>query len=174
MKWREFCGKYLSMSDTVLKLRIPSLEDMGCGNDVAEVVTDLESRSARAQLVQRAIELGVSFTPADCFKLDGEIPTPVLVGLIKRGKITFTNVNVLASLLSGMWDEDAKTALYNRALRSGIKFTAKHLDTIGKIKTHVNENVVVQPQRKGSVSLGTILGYRLKYGSSLSDKKTKK
>ena len=152
------------MSDTMLKLRVPSLEDMGNGKQVADVVCDMENRTVRALLIQRAIELGVAFTPADCFKLDGEIPTPLFVGLIKKGNIVFGNTNVLASLLSGTWDEEGKAALYDRAIKDGIRFTKVQLDAIGAIKRTMHKDIVAPPQNRGKTSLGTLLGSRLLYG----------
>ena len=164
MKWRDFCAKYPTMSDTMLKLRAPSLEDMGSGKQVADVVLDMENRAVRGLLVQRAIELGVVFTPADCYALDGEIPTALFVGLIKKGKIVFGNTNVLASLLSGTWDEDGKTALYDRAIKDGVRFTRQQLDAIGTIKRPLHKDIVSAPQNRGKTSLGTLLGSRLLYG----------
>lgn len=74
MMWDDFYDRYCDWSEATIKTRISALEDVGAGEDVVDVVLNLSDEKAKAQLVRKAMKLGVVFTHDDFMNLDGELP----------------------------------------------------------------------------------------------------
>ena len=73
MLWSDFYDGYWDWSDSTRRTRISSLEDIGPGSEIAEVVYDINDPKVKAQLVRKAMKLGAKFTPEDLMELEGEI-----------------------------------------------------------------------------------------------------
>lgn len=77
MFWSEFYENCWEWSDSTRRSRISSLEDIGPGKEVVEVVLDIQDEKVKAQLVRKAMKLGVSFEKDDFSDLEGELPFEV-------------------------------------------------------------------------------------------------
>ena len=78
MTWDEFYDRYVVWSESTIRSRISSLEDIGEGVEVVSVATDISDERIRAQLIRKAIRLGAVFTEEDISLLEGEVPEEVL------------------------------------------------------------------------------------------------
>lgn len=74
MTWDVFCDGHPGWADSTIKSRIYSLEDIGSGEEVVDVVIDLSNDDLKALLIRKAMQLNVIFTRNDYLSLDGEIP----------------------------------------------------------------------------------------------------
>lgn len=73
MLWTDFYDGFWDWSDSTRRSRISSLEDIGTGEEVVEVVLEIEDEKVRAQLIRKAMKFGVKFTSEDFMNLDGEL-----------------------------------------------------------------------------------------------------
>ena len=73
MQWCEFYDAFWDWSDSTRRTRIFSLEDIGSGEEVVEVVLEIEDPKIRAQLIRKAMKLGAKFTNEDLLNLDTEL-----------------------------------------------------------------------------------------------------
>ena len=83
MIWDDFYDRYANWSDTTVKSRISSLESIGSGEDVVDVVLNLFDDKLRVQLICKAMKLGVLFFHDDLMLLDGEIPRDVYEEVVR-------------------------------------------------------------------------------------------
>ena len=74
MLWSDFYDGFWDWSDSTRRTRISSLEDIGSGEEVVEVVLEIEDPKVKAQLIRKAMKFGVEFTSDDFMNLDGELP----------------------------------------------------------------------------------------------------
>lgn len=74
MLWSDFYDKIYDWADSTKKTRISSLEDIGSGDEVVDAVLEIQDEKIRAQLIRKAMKLGVQLTSDDYMYLDGEIP----------------------------------------------------------------------------------------------------
>ena len=74
MTWDDFYDRYSDWSESTVKTRISSLEDIGNGEDVVDVCLNTDDEKIRAQLIRKSMKLSVRFTHDDFMNLDGEIP----------------------------------------------------------------------------------------------------
>ena len=81
MKWSEFYEKYWDWSDTTRRSRISSLEDVGPGAEVVEVIYEILDWKVRAQLIRKAMKLGACFTADDLVEVEYEIPEDLFAQL---------------------------------------------------------------------------------------------
>ena len=81
MKWSEFYEKYWDWSDTTRRTRISSLEDVGPGAEVVEVIFEIQDQKVRSQLIRKALKLGACFTADDLVELEYEIPDALFAQL---------------------------------------------------------------------------------------------
>lgn len=77
MFWDDFYDRYCDWSESTLKTRISSLEDIGNGEDVVDVVLNITDEKVKVQLIRKAMKLGVVFSHDDFMNLDGELPDEV-------------------------------------------------------------------------------------------------
>ena len=91
MTWDDFYDRYCDWSESTIKTRISSLEDIGAGEDVVDVVLNLPDEKLKVQLVRKAIKLGVIFTHDDFMNLDGELPDEVYTEIAKHGGFYLDN-----------------------------------------------------------------------------------
>ena len=85
MLWCHFFDAFWDWSDSTRKTKISSLEDIGIGDEVVEVVLEIEDPKVKAQLIRKAIKLGVEFTQDDFMNLDGELSEELYVQLAEYG-----------------------------------------------------------------------------------------
>ncbi|MBQ2734562.1 MAG: hypothetical protein IJF33_01885 [Clostridia bacterium] len=74
MTWDDFYDRFFDWSESTVKTKISSLEDIGNGEDVVDVCLNLGDEKIKAQLIRKSMKLGVKFTHDDFMNLDGEIP----------------------------------------------------------------------------------------------------
>ena len=91
MTWDDFCDRYCDWSDSTVRSRISSLENVGSGEEVVDVALELADESIRAQLIRKAMRLGVKFTHDDFVNLDGEIPDAVYAEVAEHGGFYLDN-----------------------------------------------------------------------------------
>ena len=73
MIWDDFYDRYSDWSESRIKTRISSLEDIGAGEDVVDVCLNLSDEKLKDQLIRKAMKFGVRFTHDDFMNIDGEI-----------------------------------------------------------------------------------------------------
>lgn len=91
MTWDDFYDRYCDWSESTIKTRISSLEDIGAGEDVVDVVLNLSDEKLKVQLLRKAIKLDVNFTQDDFMNLDGELPGEVYAEVAKHGGFYLDN-----------------------------------------------------------------------------------
>lgn len=72
MKWCDFYDRFFDWSDGTRRSKISSLEDIGSGCEVTEAILDTTDEAVKAQLIRKAMKLGVVLTAEDFMNLDGE------------------------------------------------------------------------------------------------------
>ena len=77
MDWWTFYENFLDWSESTIKTRISSLEDIGSGDEIVEVILNIDNEKIRAQLIRKAIRMEAEFTSDDFMNLDGELPDDV-------------------------------------------------------------------------------------------------
>lgn len=73
MRWSDFYDGFWDWSDSTRRTRISSLEDMGSGEEIVEVIYEIEDPKVRSQLIRKAMKMGAVFTSDDFMNLDGEL-----------------------------------------------------------------------------------------------------
>lgn len=57
------------------------MEDIGSGDEIVDVVLEIEDEKVRCQLIRKAIKMGAQFTSDNFMNLDGELPIELYVQL---------------------------------------------------------------------------------------------
>lgn len=91
MTWDDFYDRYSNWSESTLKTKISTLEDVGNGEDVVAVCLDILDEKIKAQLIRKAMKLRVTFTHDDWLNLDGEIPDALLEELARYAGFSVEN-----------------------------------------------------------------------------------
>lgn len=73
MQWCDFYDNFWDWADSTRKTRISSLEDVGSGDEIVDVILEIQDEKVRSQLIRKAIKLGATFTNDDFMNLDGEL-----------------------------------------------------------------------------------------------------
>lgn len=131
MNWFDLYKKYREMPDAELREGVLSLDDMGRGSEVTEIVTGIQNLEIRMRLMERAIRMGAVFTEADVMKLDGTIPAYILVNVARYGSMELGSGDEVAKVLENLTDENVKRAFYERAYLDDVRFTPEELLRIG-------------------------------------------
>ena len=87
MLWSDFYDCYWDWADSTRRTRISTLEDIGSGDEVVEVALDIEDEKVRAQLIRKAMALGVRITNENYTDLDGELPDELYAQLAQYAGI---------------------------------------------------------------------------------------
>lgn len=87
MQWCDFYDAFWDWSDSTRRTRISSLEDIGSGDEVVEVVLEIEDTKIRAQLIRKAMKLGAKFTNENLINLDTELPDDLFEQLGKYAQV---------------------------------------------------------------------------------------
>ena len=132
MEWSYFYDKYSEWSKSKLKSCISLLKDIDSGSELADVVADIDDDTCKVLLIQKALEFQVAFEPDDFETLDGEIPSELFVRLAQNGNISFGTSEEVAQVLENIYDKAGSDVLYQRAVKSGIRFTHEPLKMIGR------------------------------------------
>ena len=77
MLWSEFYDKYIDWSESTINSKISSLEDIGPGDEVLEVLYELSSEKVKDRLVRKAMRMNSSFSHDDFMEIEGEISETV-------------------------------------------------------------------------------------------------
>ena len=77
MLWEDFYDRYLGWAESTVKTRISSLEDIGSGAEVVEACLNIGDSTIEAQLLRKAMRLGVRFSFEDIKNLEGELSDAV-------------------------------------------------------------------------------------------------
>ena len=91
MTWDDFYDKYLDWSESTVKSRISSLQSIGQGEEVVDVILNLSDEKIKAQLIRKAIRLGVKLTQDDFLTLDGELTDEVYREVAEYGGFYLDN-----------------------------------------------------------------------------------
>lgn len=81
MLWSDFYDSFWDWSDSTRKSRISSLESIGSGSEIVDVIYEIEDPKIRAQMIRKAIKLSASFTIDDFQNLEDELPIEVYTEL---------------------------------------------------------------------------------------------
>ena len=73
MLWSDFYDGFWDWSDSTKRTRISSLENIGSGEEIVEVIYEIEDPKVRSQLIRKAMKMGATFTSEDFMNLDGEL-----------------------------------------------------------------------------------------------------
>jgi len=129
MTWDDFYGRYSDWSESTLKTRISSLEDIGSGDEVVEVCLNICDEKIESQLIRKAMRLGVKFTRDDILELDGELPEDMFCELacyagfrdiFDEPEDDFAeNVRIVEKHVDGYLDQERKTSA-GKAVGAGI------------------------------------------------------
>lgn len=77
MLWSDFYDDFWDWSDATRGAHIASLEDIGIGEEVVEVIYEIEDPVVRTQLIRTAIKFGSKFTFEDFQNLEDELSDDV-------------------------------------------------------------------------------------------------
>ena len=173
MEWFDFYDRYYDLSDKSLKIIISNLEDIGPGDEVANVVVDIDDPNIKDLLIKKAMELDAEFTEDDFYHLDGEISTDLYVKLALKGNLVLSDNDGVSQVLASIFDEEGAEALYKRAIASGIKFTQEQLEWIGRAED-VDDEEEYGSDTYNSGGIGffdALLGIAATLGDTTSSKK---
>ena len=134
IEWSYFYDRYSNLADSKLKSYIPLLKSIDSAEELINAVVDIDNKDIKSLLIRRAMSFNVVFTQSHFYSLANEIPTYLCVKLAREGNVKFGTNEEVAEVLASIFDENVNEALYRRALRSGVKFTQKQLEWIGKDK----------------------------------------
>ena len=176
MQWCDFYDAFWDWSDSTRRTRISSLEDIGPGDEVVEAVLEIEDPKVKAQLIRKAMKLGVEFSSDDFMNLDGELSDELYEELGKYtgfdhndpyfdednmtwddfecrysdwseellarriGKLNdFGDPESVSEVIMCMPNSKLEDALYEKAVKKGVRFTEEQLDNMGHVEYQVKK-----------------------------------
>lgn len=176
MLWSDFYDAFWDWSDSTRRTRISSLEDIGSGDEVVEAVLEIEDPKVKAQLIRKAMKLGVEFSSDDFMNLDGELSDELYEQLgqytgfdhndpyfdeddmtwddfecyyadwsdellaRRIGKLNdFGDPESVSDIIMCMPNSKLEEALYEKALKKGVRFTEEQLANMGHIEYQVQK-----------------------------------
>ncbi len=146
MKWDHLYQYYDGWSSGTLVKRLGSLEDYGPAEQIAEVADAVCDEKAASRLVQRAIDAGVVFSPANIMKLDGIIDEKTLTAAVKAALEHGASYDAAGIMeLDGMVDPSVLTLA---AKCSKATFTPEELSELDGIVDH--DVLVAIDKRQGT------------------------
>ena len=77
MLWTDFYDEFWDWTDAIRCTHIASLEDVGTGEKIVEVIYEIEDPEVRTQLIRTAIKFGAKFTFEDFQNLEDELPDDI-------------------------------------------------------------------------------------------------
>ena len=131
MEWNGFYNSYSRMTDVDLRGAVISLDDIGSGEEVTDVLTDINNAEIRLRLFDKAVELGAIFTEGNFVLLNGEIPSALLVNLARYGSVEFGMGEDVAEAIESISDDNLCRTLYERAYIEDVRFTSAQLERMG-------------------------------------------
>lgn len=186
MLWSDFYDGFWDWSDSTRRTRISSLEDIGSGEEVVEVVLEIEDPKVKAQLIRKAMKFGVEFTSDDFMNLDGELSDELYAQLgqyagfdhndpyfdeenmtwddfecyysdwneellaRRIGKLNdFGDPESVCDVIMCMPNSKLEDALYDRAIKKGVKFTREQLENMGHVELQLKnalDNFITEEQ----------------------------
>jgi hypothetical protein len=103
MLWSDFYDNYIDWSESTITSRISSLENIGIGEEIVEVLYELSSEKSKDKLIRKAIRLNATFTQDDFIELEGEISKTVYKELAEYTGFDAENPSFNEDNL--MWDD---------------------------------------------------------------------
>ena len=176
MRWCDFYAGFWDWADSTRRTRISSLEDIGSGDEVVEVVLEIEDPKVKVQLIRKAMKLGAKFTQDDFMNLDGELTDELYEELGKHtgfdhndpyfdeetmtwddfecyymdwsedllarriDKLNdFGDPESVSEVIVDMPNAKLEDALYEKAVKNGVRFAEEQLDDMGRVEHHVKK-----------------------------------
>ena len=132
MKWSDFYENHLDWDDDVVVKNIDKLQNLGPGNEIAEIYGDLQDEAAE-KLLKKAMKTGVVFEPEDVLEIinwtEEEMTCRLLAyQLNKRGKIPFDYLIEYAEFVPDSFFE----SLLIDTAKKGAKYNSDQLDKLGE------------------------------------------
>ena len=150
MEWDDFYAQFTDWADSTCRSRISALQSIGIGEEVVDAILYLENDATRAQLMRKAMRLGVTLTAEDYDNLFG-----VLADELYAEVGAYTGLAVDDTIISKDWpisDEE-------------IQVTADDVQTI------VQQMHPPAPKKRGfwAVLVGLGNGFAKKNGNGRCD-----
>ncbi len=119
MLWSDFYERYIDWSESTIISRISSLEDIGTGEEIIEVLYELSSEKAKDKFIRKAIRLNATFTQDDFVELEGELSENVYKELgahtgFDAEHPSFNEDNLMWDEFYELYDEWSETDLMRR------------------------------------------------------------
>ena len=74
MRWDDFYNGHFDWADSTIRSRLSTLEDMGPGSEIVEVVEDIDDMQVRSALIRKSMKLGAVYSREDYCWLEPDIP----------------------------------------------------------------------------------------------------
>ena len=91
MTWWKFYDRYSNWNESTIKTCISTLSEIGTGDEVVDVVQNLDNQDLKEQLIRKSLHLGVEFSQDDFMNLDGELSDALYARVAKYGDFYFDN-----------------------------------------------------------------------------------
>lgn len=132
MKWSDFYENHLDWDDDVVVKNIDKLQNLGPGNEIAEIYGDFQDEAAE-KLLKKAMKTGVVFEPEDVLEIinwtEEEMTCRLLAyQLNKRGEIPFDYLIEYAEFVPDSFFE----SLLIDTAKKGAKYNSDQLDKLGE------------------------------------------
>lgn len=147
MKWADYYDRFWDWAESTQISRISSLTDFTSSAEVAEIANEFCDEKVASRLVNRAMQNGIRFTPAEIIDLGCSVTEETLSEAIKNRHGQF-NADQYEELEGICYDE---ALLESVAKAGGIRREIDDLPFEPQI-------AVVQPVRRGPGLLATLLG----------------
>ena len=108
MKWSHLYEYYDGWSPSTLAKRLSSLEEYGTPDELIEVAESACDEKAASNLIRKAVEAGVSFTPDEILELDGVIDSETLSFITIAALKEDFNTLLAALKTAGLMEADAQ------------------------------------------------------------------
>lgn len=117
MKWDDYYDRFWAYAESTQISKISSLTDFSSSAEVAEIANEFYDDTIASRLVNRAMQCGVRFTPAEIIELSGCVTEGTMIEAIRnrRGRFSEDEFEQLEGLC---YDEQL---LENVAKADGIK-----------------------------------------------------
>ena len=105
MEWPDFYVGFWDWADSTIRTRIFSLEDIGTGEEIVEVVCNLFDSKLQVQLIRKAMRLGAEFTKEDLLALYDELTDEVFQELADYCGVDIDEIEETDS--QQFWEDEA-------------------------------------------------------------------
>lgn len=127
MRWDEFYRQYRRWNDRTIGAAMASLEEIGHGEDVADVALYLSDQALRDRLLRMAMRYGAHFSEEAFLRLEGALSGDVYAALATYGGFA--------------WDVTSRGASEGRSRSDGLFSIVDGVDSIANLTDRDIENV---------------------------------